>query len=199
MFAATRILNGVDVCGTTSTTVYSYDQLFMWEDYGLKLYIQAKSLPEGVQQCTINITASLSGQYKLPENSHLMSAIFWFQCEPFIPKFKNSIKAEIQHCAKTENASKLGFVRALCNQEHLPYTFKELESQDKFSTLSSFGIVSVRRFSGIGIVQYEESSVDVDREYISGLYYLNYSISSYDIHFIVMMNTKVHINVSATQ
>ena len=66
---------GVEVCGETTVVVTNVPQSYAWAGYGLKLHIPKGSLPVGMEQCTINIKASLAGQYEFPENTHLVSAV----------------------------------------------------------------------------------------------------------------------------
>ena len=165
-------------------------QSFTWEGYGLQLHIPKDCLPAGIEQCTINIKASLAGQYEFPEKSHLVSAIFWLCCEPRC-KFMVPVSLEIQHCARLENVSKLSFVKALCSQESLPYTFRRQHS-GRFTSSSSYGFLELESFSGAGVTQ--EGSED--REYIARLFYQSQTIYSYDIHLVVTWNTEVYLTVS---
>ena len=168
---------------------------FVWEEYGLKLHIPDGCLPVGTKQCAINIKASLAGQYEFPENSHLVSAVFWLRCEPRCT-FTKALTLEIEHCAKLENVSKLCFVRAVCTQPHIPYTFKRLDG-GKFSHFSSFGAIELSSFSGLAINQ--EGSEE--REYCAMLCYLgqDFTLSyEFDIHFVVTWNTKAHLAVSVS-
>ena len=182
-------LPGVEVCAG-KTIVVTNDQLnFYWEGYGLRLNIPDCSLPEGVEQCTIKILASLAGQYEFPEEFHLVSGVFWLRCEPRV-KFTKLMSLEIQHCAKAEAVSKLSFVRAVCTQEKLPYTFKQLNQV--ISSSSSYCLIKLQHFSGLAITQ--EGSQD--REYVASLYYLNRSIFACDIHLVVTWNIEAHLTVS---
>ena len=183
-------LPGVEECGEKSVVVYSsHGQLVQWN--GLKLHIHEGSLPEGVHQCKIYIKVSLAGQYEIPENSCLVSAIFWLRCEPKC-KFIKPITVEIQHCSTKENLSRLKIVRAFCSQKQLPYNFKPLGG--RFNADTSYGAVEVTSFSGVGVV--EESPVS-ERLYYSQLFY--HSCHSHqqrhEIHIIFIWNTEAHINV----
>ena len=171
--------------------IHSEAKSFCWEHLGLKLHFQKDSLPEGMEQCILKVKASLTGQYEFPDDSYLVSPIFWLRCEPMQKlKFTKPVTIEIQHCAKPENSSKLSFVRAVCTQEHLPYAFKR-GLEGSFSSCSSYGIVKLNSFSGLGIVQEGLP----DKQYCSWLYYLNES-SRTEIHFVVTWNTKLHRSVS---
>ena len=188
-------LPGVEVCGEMTVVVHSsrYQQI-SWEGFGLQLHINEDSLPAGMEQCTINIMASLAGQYQLPENSSLVSAVFWLRCEPKC-KFAKPITVEIQHCVKPENVGNLNmkFVRAACSDKQLLYFFKELRGGN-FSQHSSYGVIQVDGFSGLAITQ--EGSED--REYCSQLFYICQP-NSYKIHFVMTWNLEAHLTVRVVQ
>ena len=184
-------LRGVEVVDRTNVIVTNAAQSFYWPGYGFKLYIPKNSLPAGVNQCTLLVTASSGGQYQLPDNMKLVSAIFWVSPKP-ICKFQQPLTVEIQHCAKMANTTKLAFVRAVCSQENLPYTFKELDGHNSFSEHSSYGCLEVTHFSGIGI----SIEDDGDRVYIASLYYCKRDPRNIEIHFAITWDNDCHITVS---
>ena len=170
--------------------VTNHPQSYAWEGYGLKLHIPEGCLPGGMEKCTINIKASLAGQYEFPENTHLVSAVFWLRC---VPKcvFRKRLNLEINHCAKSENVSRLSFVKALCTQEELPYTFQRVGG--KFSQNNSYGMIDLESFSGLGITQDGSD----EREYCAMLFYLHQeTFSRTDIHFVIVWNLEAHLTVS---
>ena len=183
---------GVKECDERSVVIYSFQgQLVKWN--GLKLHIHAGSLPKGLQQCTIFIKASLAGEYEIPENTSLVSALFWLRCEPQCI-FIKPITVEIQHCSTKQNLSKLKIVRAMCSQKTLPYKFKPLEG-GRFDADTSYGVVEVTRFSGFGII--EERTVS-KRLYYNQLFYCDNEVHHqhrHDIHIIYTWNTEAHIHV----
>ena len=186
-------LPGVEECDETSIVILSSQgRLVEWN--GIKLHIHEDSLPEGLQQCTIYIKASLAGEYEIPENTSLVSAIFWLRCEPQCTKFTKPITVEIQHCSTKQDLSKLKIVRAFCNQEHLPYKFKPLEGS-RFDADTSYGAIEVNRFSGFGVTEDGPAS---ERLYYNQLFYCNNQGDQqrHDIHIIYTWNTEAHINVS---
>ena len=192
MSTAARDLHGVEVCGEVTVVVHSSGaQEITWEGFGLKLHIDEDSLPAGIDECTLTIKASLAGQYEFPDNSYLVSAIFWLRCEPMC-KFTKPVTVEMQHCARSENVAnlKLKFVRADCSQKQLPYTFKELGGD--FTSHNSYGVVEVNGFSALAITQ----SGSEEREYCSQVFYLG-PPSSCRIHFTVTWNDEAHLTVSA--
>ena len=118
MSTATWNLRGVEVCGEMTVVVYSsHYQQITWPGYGLRLHIPKGCLPAGMEQCTINIKASVAGQYEFPEKSLLVSAVFWLRCED-VHKFTRPITVEIQHCTKLQNITnlKLSIVRTVCSR-----------------------------------------------------------------------------------
>ena len=193
MSSTTWNLRGIEICGERNVVVYSSrTQQITWEGYGLRLHIHEGSLPAGVEQCILDIKASIAGQYEFPESSFLVSAIFWLRCET-VHKFVKPITVEIQHCARSENV-KLNFVKAFCSQKQLPYTFKQLRGN--FTSYSSFGVIELNSFSGIGVVQ--EGSKE--RNYLANLLYKEVKIDRtrciIEIYFVVIWNVDAHHTVS---
>lgn len=185
-------LHGVEVCEEKTIKLSSSSAKHVtWEGFGLKLHFHEQSLPEGTDQCLITIKASIAGQYQFPDNNHLVSAIFWLRCQPMC-KFANEITVEIQHCAKSDDKSKLSFVRAVCSQDRLPYTFKKIGGD--FTDRCSYGSIRLNRFSGVGITQQSE-----EREYYSRLFYVyreRDDSGCYEVHFVITWNIEAHITVS---
>ena len=67
-------------------------------------------------------------------------------------KFTKPLAVEIQHCAalsSDEQCEQLTFVRTMCTQKELPYTFTE--EGGVFSHHSSYGTLSLSHFSGFGV------------------------------------------------
>ena len=191
MFTAAWDLPGVDVCGEMTVVLHSSAaQQITWEGFGLKLHLDEGSLPLGIDQCTLTIKASLAGQYEFPDNSYLVSAIIWLRCEPMC-KFTKPVTLKMQHCARSENVAnlKLKFVRAVCNQKQLPYTFNELGGD--FTSHSSYGVVEVKGFCGMAITQGGSEK----RKYCSQLFHFG-PPSSCHIHFIVTWDVEAHLTVS---
>ena len=172
------------------------EQFFSWEGFGLSLHIPENSLPPETDCCTIHINASVEGNYIFPENSYLVSAVYWFRCVPKC-KFSKSITLEIQHCAKQDNLHTLSFVKTTSIEGQSLYMFRKTTgcsqtSHGVFPSHSSYGFIQVDGFCGYGVTQ--ESSED--RQYRANLYYLAQGVSRCQIHFAVFWNTDVHYSVS---
>ena len=177
--------------GYTSVRVTNSAQSFYWSGYGFKLYIPEGSLPSHVGRCVLHIFASLAGQYQFPVGLELVSAIFWVCADPPC-QFKKKLTLEIQHCAEMTSSTKLTFVRAVCTQESLPYTFKKLEGCGSYSKLSSYGCLEVNQFSGFGVAGDE----DVEKCYIASLWYSSKDPRSIDVHFTITWDEETHITVT---
>ena len=185
-------LPGVEACAETTLVVTHSPQSFTWKGYGLKILIPQGCLPKHVDKCTIRIQASLTGLYEFPDNSFLVSAVFWLRCEPQC-KFSVPISMEIQHCARAGNVSKLSFVKAYCTQKNLPYTFRAVAG-GHFSSSCSYGILELDSFSGVAVTQEGTE----EREYMARLFYLNQALATNEIHIhlVITWNSEAHITVS---
>ena len=186
------------MCGETTLVVTNSAQSFEWVEFGLKLHIREGTLPAGVDKCIVRIKASTSGQYQLPQDFQLVSAIFWLRCEPMC-KFAKSVTMEMDHCAKLENAASLTFMRAKCDQEQLPYIFKEIGGS--FSEEKSWGNVELNRFSAEAVALKgggPEQDQSYQRQYSAMIFHTiphDQSITSYRIDFVVTWNSKTHLKV----
>ena len=170
----------VEVIGETDFIVSTKGGFFEWEGYGLRLSISEDSLPIGMEECRINIRASLSGPFQLPEDSDLLSPVFWISA---LCKFKKPVTLEIQHCASRDEASFAGlnFISAKCSQKTLPYTFKQLDG-GKFPTDSSYGSIQLSHFSGIGVTGKKRTP----RAYCAQIYYtIKEEASDWRFYFII--------------
>ena len=155
----------MEVIAETDFVVSTKGGSFEWKGYGLRLSVSEDSLPTGMEECRINIKASLSGPFQLPEDSDLLSPVFWISA---LCKFEKPVTLEIQHCASRVKASfaDLNFISTKCSQRDLPYTFKQLDG-GKFHADSSYGSIQLRHFSGAGIA----GRKGTPRAYCAQIYY----------------------------
>ena len=126
--------------GEASVRVTNKSQNFHWVGYGLKLHIPEKALPTHLEECKLLIKVGISGQFALPQNTSLVSAVYWLDSEPRC-KFSKHLTVEIQHCALSSQMSRLNFAVARCSQSPLPYTFKILKGGE-FNSQSTYGRAS---------------------------------------------------------
>ena len=182
-------LRGVDVVASTCVIVTNFPQTFHWVGYGFKLTIPQGSLPAGVDQCRLDIKASVAGLYQFPDNLQLVSGVFWIRLLPLC-QFRQLLTVEIQHCAKMTSSTKLSFVRACCSQESLPYKFKQLEGCGSFTEHISYGSLELNKFSGLAV-----TGEDVERVYTASLYYQQCDPQTLEIHFVITRDSETHITV----
>ena len=181
----------MDVIAETTILVTNRAQTFHWAGYGLKLHIPQGALPDGLEECRLLIKVGLSGQFALPQNTSLVSAVYWLDSEPR-REFSKHFTWEIQHRVKPTDTSKLSFVQK-CSQTDLPCEFKDVEG-GSFSRDIAYGCVELDRFSGVGIVSEKPVSAPV---YCAHLYYLKEETNKINIHFVITWNAEPHITVSS--
>ena len=132
-------------------------QVFHWEKYGFKMSVPQGSL-EADKTCDVAFKAIAHGQFQFPENTQLVSGVYAIA---MTRKLLRPATVEVEHCVDlktTDQCNCLSFVRAYCTQKDLPYTFQELEGGD-FSSDSSVGKISLTRFSLVGIIDRDTTSV----------------------------------------
>ena len=145
-------MRGTEVIAQETFTLTQEAIDLSFEGYGLKVHVPEGSLPAEVSKTQLNVQVSLSGQFQLPSNCKLLSAVYWIfsHCT-----FTKPITVEIQHCAvlsSDKQCSQLTFVHTKCTQKELPYMFKE-QQKGVFSPYSSYGSLKLYHFSGFGIVR----------------------------------------------
>ena len=182
-------LRGVDKLSETELVVNDSWESFQWNGYGLKVDVQSDSLPSNMDSCTITIKASLSGQYQLPPNTHLISPVFWLHCTPRC-KFNFPVTLEIQHCAPLRNSFRLFMAGASSAQKDLPYSFKVLHG-GSFSENISYGTIDLSQFGGIAVVQERAD----ERRYWSNVFAMG-PANHKTVHFTVTWDDEAHITVS---
>ena len=178
----------MDVIGETILTVTNEAQDFHWAGYGLILHIPSASLPIGVEQSSIEIKASLAGQYDFPSHSTLVSAVYWMT-SPLV--FSKPVVLEIQHCAKRAELSSLSFVVAKCSQKHLPYQFKALQG-GVFNSSTNHGKITLSHFSGLAINYHGTEDMNT---YCAMDFYIGTNIDR-NVDFVVTKDLEADITVS---
>ena len=91
--------------------VTNEEQDIIWEGYGLKLHIPSNSLPEGRNQYHLKVEVGLSGEFELPENGVLVSAVYSFSHDLGDGMLlRQPITLHMEHCAS--DLDHLSFVKA---------------------------------------------------------------------------------------
>ena len=141
----TDFLRGAEVYEETVLEVVGdKSQKLEWPGYGFYIEVPDGALAPGVTS-SVAVKVILGGQFKLPENSQLISAIYWITSSEV---FLKEVAVNIQHYAvisSEDQYSKFKFIVANCSQGVLPYTFKEKEGL--FNAHTQYGAIKVKHFS----------------------------------------------------
>ena len=123
-------------------------QKLEWPGHGFSLEVPDGALPPGVT-ASVAVKVILAGQFDLPEDSQLISAIYWISAsEVFLEK----VAVNIQHCAiirSEEECLKFRFIIAKCSQKELPYRFRVREGV--FNPYTQYATIKLNQFSLLGL------------------------------------------------
>ena len=141
-------MRGVDVCGETVLEVVgNKSQKLKWPGFGFYLEVPDGAVPEA-ETISVGVKAIMSGQFLLPEDSQLISTIYWISASEV---FLKEVSVNIQHCAvirSEKECSKFRFIIAKCTQKELPYTFRVREGV--FSPSTHYATIKLKQFSLVG-------------------------------------------------
>ena len=149
------------------------------------------AVPPGVT-VSVGVKVILAGQFKLPENRQLISAIYWVSSSI---EFIKEVSVNIQHCAvvrSEDQCSQFKFIIAKCSQSQLPYKFREREglfsSHTQYGAHQAEAVLITRRNStrGYGHTLY---SLHVLQQQIS-------SRLTVDFHFVVVRDLEANLQVT---
>ena len=159
------------------------------------------SVPQGSLEadeiCDVAFKAIAHGQFQFPENTQLVSGVYAIA---MTHKLLRPATVEVEHCVDletTDQCNYLSFVRAYCTQKDLPYKFEEIEGGDFFPK-SSIGKISLTRFSLVGIIDRDTSSVTVSQpvkahsyDYLAHVLYYQVKPSTWAVVFLATRRIKL--------
>ena len=169
---------------------------FEWKGYGLKFHIPENVLPPKVDRSTLTIRALLPGQFELPPEYILCSAVYQIKAPV---KFARPVTLEIQYCSSSENSdtTDLCFVVAHTATSKPPYRFEKQEG-GIFSN-NSYGIISLDHFCYIGIIVRWLRSLFSTRsllQYCGQLYRIcQQNPADWGLHFVITRDLDPEITV----
>ena len=184
-------LRGVEVYRETVLEVVGdKPQKVEWPGYGFFIEIPEGAVPHGVT-VSVGVKVILAGQFKFPENSQLISAIYWISSSEV---FLKEVAVNIQHCAIIENeeqCSLFRFIIAKCSQEVLPYRFSE--KRGEFNQHTHYATIKLKQFSIVTAT----GPVDAETQCAALMLYKQQMASPLvaDFHFIVVRNLEPHLQV----
>ena len=161
---------------------------FHWEGHGLKVHIPVGAISS--RPVTICIQASLGGKYKLPDDSVLVSGVYWLSLHPPVKKFHKEVAISLQHCASDDDST-LSFITAKCTQATLPYTFKAVAG-GSFSQPWD-GSIDVDNFSAKAICG--KKSLPKLLNYAIRTYYVPRNRNTYEAHITITQKKDLVMKV----
>ena len=150
MYFVTDKLQGVCVAGDKLFLLQNdYPQLLNWEEYGLRI-----AIPQGaVQQSDtveVAITALVGGEFILPEDTELVSAVYAISVSKSLLK---PVQLELQHCVSIEKPAHSNYLSfATAHSDRPPYHFQRVEG-GIFSIGNQYGGISLSGFSIWSIIK----------------------------------------------
>ena len=179
----------------TIVEVTNSEQHFSWYECGLLLYVPENSLPEGIEHCFIHIKASITDNHHLPRDTHLVSAVYLFKCDPKC-EFSKPLTLEMQHCARRESVHKLCFIRS---RSRADASFQVIESDDHsqfesfFPRHTNYGFIELDKFCRLAIGQRGSD----ERDYCANVYRRSHKDDDkcHIIHFAILWDTDAHNKV----
>ena len=179
-------LRGVEVCGEIVFEVVSENipQKLVWPGYGFFIEIPAGALPPGVT-ASISVKAISRGKFSLPENSKLISAIYWISCSEV---FLKDVSLNIQHCAVISDDSNFRFIIARSSQNP-PY--EVVQEDGVFSSHTQYATIMRKRFCFIGAT----GPADTEMYYVALKFYKPITdLVRVSLRFVVLTQLLVKIN-----
>ena len=191
-------LPGIEVLAETSVMVTNEEKTFVWEGYGLRLYIPQGSLPAGHTHCCIKIRVAISGQFQFPDDSRPVSAVYWLSSD-LDEEFSQLLTLEIQHCARRSAVSELEVATAAITSHSLPFQFQRLKG-GVFSQFSLYGSIQLRHFSLWSIIWNTLMSLFVGspQTYYCCIYYTEKKSWRCKAHLVITQNLDCYIQVSCS-
>ena len=150
--SSTLTLPGAQLISTGKLTIERSDELqtLEWKNQGLKVHVPPGALPDSEDTCDIHMALCFTGNFILPQDHTLVSAIYYIQ--PTM-KLNKPVTLEIEHCCsiETENdARSVVPIHAKSSSRKPPYVFQPLESIT-VTLGSSWGNFEVSEFSWFGL------------------------------------------------
>ena len=157
----------------------------------LHLSVPDFALPVGMTS-KLTIKALLDGDFELPENSTLITAIYQIDVNQ---PFKSLITLYLQHCAVIESdtqSSEFQFVVGKSGQSDSPCPLKVIKG-GVFIPYSQEACISVKHFSRLGAIGRNSSNL----WYYHQLFYKSFEGNyPWKLEFVLTRNISTHINVS---
>ena len=164
-------------------------QKLEWSGCGFYIEVPEGALLPDVT-ASVAVKVILDGQFELPEDSQLISPVYWVSSSEI---FLKEVAVNIQHCAfivSEEQYSEFKFVVARCSQEVLPYKFREKAGM--FNINTQYATIKVKHFSFFGIT----GPWSTELQYMSLKFYRPIpKTKKVDYVFALVRNQDLHVKV----
>ena len=213
-------ITGVDIIDRTTFVVvpgtpFNYE----WEEHGLELFVPQDALDPKTPPLTFSITATVSGQYELPDGMSLVSGVYWIAPTR---NFSQKVTLKLQHCASIKHPGQLkslSFVTANGSQKTLPYEFLEIPG-GVFPIEDNTASIQLSHFSGFAVTrrshkkneltflsrvmewgykwwygEFEEEEEEEDRIYVVRTYSFPQGANNWLIHVVIVWDLSTCLQV----
>ena len=123
--------------------------LLNWEEYGLRITIPHEAVPlyDAVE---VAITALVGGEFILPEDTELVSAVYTISVSKPLLK---PVQLEIQHCVSIEKPADSNYLSfATAPSDEVSCEFQPVKGAGEFSVRSRYGSIYITEFSRWSII-----------------------------------------------
>ena len=186
----------VDVIAEKTVQMTNEEQHIIWEGYGLRLHIPHNSLPEGRSLCQLKIAVTLSGNFDLPEDGVLVSAVYSFSHDLGDKELRHPVTLEMQHCASPSALNDLCVVRAA----GMSYKFEV--APGFFSRSDGYGAIKLHRFSLFSTLLRRFRSLfsrsPNHLEYCAKVYYTSIQHLSFHFELFIIRNLDALLKVCSS-
>ena len=124
--------------------------LLNWEEYGLRITIPHEAVPL-YDTVEVAITALVGGEFILPEDTELVSAVYAISVSK---QFLKPVQLEIQHCVSIENPAHSNYLSfATVPSDEASCEFQPVKGAGEFSVRSRYGSIYITEFSRWSIIK----------------------------------------------
>ena len=71
------------------------------------MHFRDNALPPEVNECQVHVESSLCGQFQFPENTEVISGVYWITMGQKFVEFVEPVIVEFQHCTKPKHVENL--------------------------------------------------------------------------------------------
>ena len=124
--------------------------LLNWEEYGLRITIPHEAVPL-YDTIEVAITALVGGEFILPEDTELVSAVYAISVSKPLLK---PVQLEIQHCVSIEKPAHSNYLSfATAPSDEASCEFQPVKGAGEFSIGSRYGSIYITEFSLWSIIK----------------------------------------------